>query len=337
MSKNTNVEVLIAGGLAAFTIDLLVYPLDTLKTRFQSRDYKRLYYDPARNAVNKAVLFRGLYQGVGSVILVTLPSSGIFFTTYEAVKSGCMKINPTRSSSQHPLVPLPVVHAAASSVAELASCLILTPAEVIKQNAQMVRRPAGSHHSSFKQSPTYQVLQHFKKPTQLLRGYTSLAARNLPFTAMQFPMYEHLKRTINSNRQKKGKATGSISELAAVTAVSASAAGSVASFITTPLDVVKTRVMLSAIDKRSDNDSNPKPVGSTSGKGRANARASGGGGVNIDVARQVLSESGVKGLFRGASLRSAWSALASGLYLGVYESMRMWLGERRVGTAGTAA
>ncbi|OBT59533.1 hypothetical protein VE04_00129 [Pseudogymnoascus sp. 24MN13] len=325
-----------AGGIAAFTIDLLVYPLDTLKTRFQSRDYKRLYYDPAKNAVNKAVLFRGLYQGVGSVILVTLPSSGIFFTTYEAVKSGCMKINPTPSGSQHPLVPLPIVHAAASSVAELASCLILTPAEVIKQNAQMVRRPAGSHHSSFKQLPTYQVLQHFKKPTQLLRGYTSLAARNLPFTAMQFPMYEHLKRTINSRRQAKSKATGSISELAAVTAVSASAAGSVASFITTPLDVVKTRVMLSAMDKRSDNSSNPKPSGSVSpGKGSAPARAS--RGVNIDVARQVLSESGVKGLFRGASSRSASSALASGLYLGVYESMRMWLGERRVRTAGTYA
>ncbi|ELR01745.1 hypothetical protein VC83_00974 [Pseudogymnoascus destructans] len=330
MSNNTNVEVLIAGGIAAFTIDLLAYPLDTLKTRFQSKDYKRIYYDPAKNAVNKAVLFRGLYQGVGSVILVTLPSSGIFFTTYEAVKSGCIKINPTQSGSQHPLVPLPIVHSVASSVAELASCLILTPAEVIKQNAQMVRRPAGSHHSSFKQSPTYQVLQHFKKPTQLLRGYTSLAARNLPFTAMQFPMYEHLKRTINSSRQKKGKATGSISELAAVTAVSASAAGSVASFITTPLDVVKTRVMLSAMDKRSDNSST-KPAGSVSpGKGSAPARAS--RGVNIDVARRVLSESGVKGLFRGASLRSAWSALASGLYLGVYESMRMWLGERRVGT-----
>jgi hypothetical protein len=257
--------------------------------------------------------------------------AGIFFTTYEAVKSGCMKINPTRNGSQHPLVPLPIVHAAASSIAELASCLILTPAEVIKQNAQMVRRPEGSHHTGFKQSPTYQVLQHFKKPSQLLRGYTSLAARNLPFTAMQFPMYEHLKRTINSSRQKKGKATGSISELAAVTAISASAAGSVASFITTPLDVVKTRVMLSAIDKRNDNSSS-HPTSSSSPAKRSSAPARASGGVNIDVARQVLAESGVKGLFRGASLRSVWSALASGLYLGTYESMRMWLGERRVGT-----
>jgi solute carrier family 25 S-adenosylmethionine transporter 26 len=63
-----------AGAFAAFTVDLLVYPLDTLKTRFQSPDYNRLYLDKATNAVNKQVLFRGLYQGVGSVIIATLPS-----------------------------------------------------------------------------------------------------------------------------------------------------------------------------------------------------------------------------------------------------------------------
>jgi solute carrier family 25 (mitochondrial S-adenosylmethionine transporter), member 26 len=63
-----------AGAFAAFTVDLLVYPLDTLKTRFQSPDYKRLYYDASKNSVNKRLLFRGLYQGVGSVILITIPS-----------------------------------------------------------------------------------------------------------------------------------------------------------------------------------------------------------------------------------------------------------------------
>lgn len=68
------------GGLAAFTVDLLVYPLDTLKTRFQSRGFKSPYYDKVKNAVNKAVLFRGFYQGVESVILVTLPSCESPFT-----------------------------------------------------------------------------------------------------------------------------------------------------------------------------------------------------------------------------------------------------------------
>ncbi len=74
MVGNTNTELLVAGGFAAFSVDLLIYPLDTLKTRYQSRDYKRLYYDPATNAINRAKLFRGLYQGVGSIILVTIPS-----------------------------------------------------------------------------------------------------------------------------------------------------------------------------------------------------------------------------------------------------------------------
>lgn len=68
-----------AGAVAAFTIDLLVYPLDTLKTRFQSQNYSKLYLDPKTGAVNRALLTRGLYQGVGSVILATLPSCTSLF------------------------------------------------------------------------------------------------------------------------------------------------------------------------------------------------------------------------------------------------------------------
>lgn len=45
-----------------------------MKTRFQSPDYKKIYYDASKNALNRGVLFRGLYQGVGSVILITIPS-----------------------------------------------------------------------------------------------------------------------------------------------------------------------------------------------------------------------------------------------------------------------
>ncbi|KAI4183543.1 MAG: hypothetical protein LQ346_006297 [Caloplaca aetnensis] len=55
----------------AFTVDFLVYPLDTIKTRVQSPDYRRFY--TTNGAINRS-LFRGLYQGIGSVILATLPS-----------------------------------------------------------------------------------------------------------------------------------------------------------------------------------------------------------------------------------------------------------------------
>lgn len=326
MSGNTNAQVLLAGGFAAFTVDLLVYPLDTLKTRYQSRDYKKLYYDPGKNVVNRALLFRGLYQGVGSIILVTLPSSGIFFTTYEALKSGLMKVNPMRGGSSKLLIPQPVIDGAASSVAELVACLVITPAEVIKQNAQMVQRPAGGDHlgrRGFRDSPTFQTLKTFKKPSQLFRGYTALVARNLPFTAMQFPLYEHLKTATHIRRKENGTATGSLKETAAVTAVSAGTAGSLAAFITTPVDVVKTRMMLAA----SQDDPKEQKKGSLASATQAIMQRKGG----VAVAREILAENGVKGLFRGGLLRSVWTAFGSGLYLAVYESGRLWLGGRQAG------
>lgn len=36
MSDPKNVDIWIAGAFAAFTVDLIVYPLDTIKTRLQS-------------------------------------------------------------------------------------------------------------------------------------------------------------------------------------------------------------------------------------------------------------------------------------------------------------
>ncbi|KUJ07966.1 mitochondrial carrier protein-like protein [Mollisia scopiformis] len=328
--SNTHTDVLLAGAFAAFTVDLLVYPLDTLKTRFQSPDYKKIYYDASKNAVNRKLLFRGLYQGVGSVILITIPSSGAFFTTYEAVKSGLSKANPTYGGS--PLIPQPFIHSAASATAELVSCFILTPAEVLKQNAQMIRRPAESSSktsTAFQPSVTIQALKQFKHPSQLWRGYTALAARNLPFTAMQFPMFEHLKESIKQYRQKSGTYTGSLMETALMTAVSAGSAGSLAAVITTPVDVVKTRIMLSATGEASEAEAK-KEIARARKEGHSIEKLANRKGVTrksgLTVAKEVLAESGVKGLFRGGTLRAAWTALGSGLYLGVYDSGRVWLG-----------
>ena len=55
--------------------------------------------------------------------------AGAFFTTYEGTKIVL---------TQHTPLPTPITHGLASSAGELVSCFILTPAEVLKQNAQMV-------------------------------------------------------------------------------------------------------------------------------------------------------------------------------------------------------
>ena len=70
-----------AGAVAACTIDLFVYPLDTLKTRYQSQDYIKT---GARGHANNPFALRGLYQGIGSVVLATVPAGeSIHFTHIE--------------------------------------------------------------------------------------------------------------------------------------------------------------------------------------------------------------------------------------------------------------
>jgi len=46
------------------------------------------------------------------------------------------------------------------------------------------------------------------------------------------------------------------------------------------------------------------------------------------VGKEVVVERGWKGLWRGGAFRAVWTVLGSGLYLGVYESGRVWLARR---------
>ncbi|KZV83520.1 mitochondrial carrier [Exidia glandulosa HHB12029] len=286
---NTNSEILLAGAIAALTVDFIVYPVDTIKTRLQSRDYARLFRG------NRSVLFRGLYQGVAPVVVATLPASGAFFTTYEGAKSFLASTN---------VLPQPVSHALASSVAELVSCAILTPSEVIKQNAQMLDRNVleRSHKNA-----TMQTLARFRSnPLALWSGYTALAGRNLPFTALQFPMFERLKEILKGRREHQGKRSGTLLESATITAIASGSAGGVAAVLTTPVDVIKTRIMLNATDAATNTRS-----------GWAS------------ITREIVAREGVRGLWRGGALRAVWTMLGSALYLATYESGRIWLASRR--------
>jgi len=128
--------------------------------------------------------------------------AGAFFTTYEG----------TKTVLGHTALPTPITHSVASSAGELVSCLILAPAEVLKQNAQMVCRKQRSPTSSklFDGNATIQALRKFNSPTHIWRGYTALAGRNLPFTAMQFPLFENLRTSIHTYRKRNGRSTGSL-------------------------------------------------------------------------------------------------------------------------------
>ena len=255
--------------------------------------------------------------------------AGAFFTTYEASKSVLAST----------ALPIPIAHALASATGECVSCLILTPAEVLKQNAQMVssRLPPSESNKLFDRNATMIALRKFNSPKQLWRGYTALAGRNLPFTAMQFPLFENVRSRIQDWRRSRGVATGSLWETGLVTGVAAGSTGTLAAVLTTPIDVVKTRIMLAASDSESSNghqaakkEMERHGLDVEKEKERMKQlKARKGRAGGIAIGREVLRTEGVKGLFRGGALRGLWTALGSGLYLGVYESGRRWLEDRR--------
>lgn len=210
--------------------------------------------------------------------------------------------------------PKPLVHALASASAELASCLVLAPAEAIKQNAQMITQSTGSP-GNLHQSASIRALRMVWRGSagpvrSLWTGYAVLAARNLPFTCIHFPLFEFVRAQAWARRGRcpGGTDRPAVIETGLVTGASAASSGALAALITTPADVVKTQVMLSA----------GEPEGRNGGGGRENTKG-------LNLAKEIIDKKGIRGIFRGAMLRASWAGLGGGLYLGSYEAAKVSL------------
>jgi hypothetical protein len=167
---------------------------------------------------------------------------------------------------------------------------------------------------------------------------------------MQFPLFERLKTGIKEYRDEKGLTRGGVVEMGVITAVSAGSAGAVSAVITTPIDVVKTRVMLAA----GDGGSGSGPSKDAQSGGGGGGGAGGGKAGLVDalgnsskdtvkkvadsvkgrksswaIGKEIVEEKGFRGLWRGGALRGVWTFIGAGLYLGAYESGRVWLAGRR--------
>ncbi|EAA65862.1 hypothetical protein AN1269.2 [Aspergillus nidulans FGSC A4] len=288
----TTLDIWLSGAVAVVTVDFLVYPFDTLKTRVQSPHYAEIYKDAATNTIKKGVLFRGLYQGVVSVVLSTIPAcTGPPSPRFKRV--GILTVGDT-SQQEHSL---------------------------------QLTKPV-----------TLQVLRRFKQqPWKLWSGYSALVGRNLPFTGINFPIFEAIKGYLVERRHRQqgyiehsgagagaGKEIGTqkesqepVYERAVLTGIAASISGSIASVITTPIDVVKTRMMLAASGNRPSSASGGKEVPKKLGSIWA-------------VGNQIFKDEGMKGLFRGGAIRVVWTAISLSIYLSMYEGGKFFLEKRRM-------
>ena len=255
---------LLSGGLAGTTVDLSLFPLDTLKTRLQSSQ-----------GFLASGGFTGIYRGVGSAIIGSAPGAALFFCTYEYSKS-------LLSRQQYGEKWAPVEHMVAASAGEIAACAVRVPTEVIKQRAQagLYGSSLGALKGILSQRSTIGLRGVW---LELYRGWSITVLREVPFTVIQFPLWEAMK----SYRKSQ---TGRESVSAAESGLFGSAAGAVAAAFTTPLDVLKTRMMLAE-----------KKVGLG------------------EMGSRIWRESGPKAFMAGLGPRVMWISIGGAIFLGSYQ------------------
>lgn len=253
-----------------------LFPLDTLKTRLQS----------SAGFVASGG-FSGMYKGVGSAFWGSAPGAALFFITYDGIKRSFTHSTTTArtASGQEYSVREETgagVHMLAASLAEVAACAVRVPTEVVKQRAQ-----AGQHPSSLSalthilSQRTTRGLPHVWR--ELYRGWSITIIREIPFTVIQFPLWESLKKWRQSQ-------TGRTHVSGLEGGLLGSAAGAVAAAFTTPLDVLKTRMML-AREKQ--------PM--------------------FSMLSQILRESGPRAFFAGIGPRVGWISVGGAIFLGSYQ------------------
>ncbi|CEG40045.1 s-adenosylmethionine mitochondrial carrier [Plasmopara halstedii] len=158
---------LLGGAVAGTSVDIALFPLDTIKTRLQSA-----------HGFLKAGGFRGIYSGLSAAAAGSAPGGALFFSTYETSKSLFSVITPDQKNS-------PLVHMVAAALGEMAACLVRTPTEVVKQKMQ-----TGIYGSLPR---ALNVICAADGVAGFYRGYWSMIAREIPFSFIQFPLWEGLK------------------------------------------------------------------------------------------------------------------------------------------------
>ncbi|XP_072454833.1 mitochondrial S-adenosylmethionine carrier protein isoform X2 [Notamacropus eugenii] len=254
---------LLAGGVAGVSVDLILFPLDTIKTRLQSPQ-----------GFKQAGGFRGIYAGVPSAAIGSFPNAAAFFITYEYAKF------LLRMDCSSYLVP--VTHMLAASAGEVVACLIRVPSEVVKQRAQ-VSAASGTFH-------IFSSILNQEGIQGLYRGYKSTVLREIPFSLVQFPLWESLKALWS---RTQGHAVNSWQSAAC-----GAFAGGFAAVVTTPLDVAKTRIMLAK-------------AGSNIASGNV-----------LSALLEVWKTQGISGLFAGVFPRMAAISLGGFIFLGAYDQTR---------------
>lgn len=282
-----------AGAAAAGAATVVFHPADTVKTVLQ-HSARGLAAGGAASTARRLGL-AGLYRGVVPATLSMAPACAVRMGTYETVKAPLLRCDSA--------LPPSARVALASGVSVVASALVRSPLDMVKTQMQ-----AGMGSNSA--DSAFGLLREGWRDAGLrgvYRGAGLGLLRDVPFFSINLALYEQIKAALLRYRATRHQSTQDFSRPRDLSSSDAllvgAAAQGVAGFCTNPIDVLKTRVQTTAASSS-----------------RRAALPSIGAAL-----RAVLSDTGARGLLRGAAMRVAWIGPQGCVYYPVYELVQQVL------------
>jgi len=279
----------VLGGVAGALGATIVYPIDLVKTRMQNQRSTvvgQMLYKNSLDCVQKVFRnegFRGFYRGLGPQLIGVAPEKAIKLTVNDFIRARAMDPETGRIKLTWELV--------AGGTAGGCQVIFTNPLEIVKIRLQMQGEAAKLEGALPKGAG------HIIRQLGLLglyKGASACLLRDIPFSAIYFPAYSHLKKDV-FHEGYNGKKLSFLETLA-----SAAIAGMPAAYLTTPADVVKTRLQVEA------------RTGQAHYKGMADAFV------------RIYQEEGFKALFKGGPARIVRSSPQFGFTLVAYEYLHKY-------------
>merc|ERR1712038_1523750 len=270
------------GAIAGATGATAVYPIDLVKTRMQNQRtgsyIGELMYRNSFDCFKKVFRhegFTGLYRGLVPQLMGVAPEKAIKLTVNDLVRD---KIRDKNTGK------IPVLGEIISGGCAGASQVMFTnPLEIVKIRLQVAGEVASTQRVSA--LSVVRELGFFG----LYKGARACLLRDIPFSAIYFPAYAHLKPKFADENGYNGP----LSLL-----VSGAIAGMPAASLVTPADVIKTRLQVVARE------------GQTTYNGL------------LDATRKIYAEEGFRAFWKGAIARMCRSSPQFGVTLVSYEILQ---------------
>ncbi|WVF70310.1 hypothetical protein IAT40_005099 [Kwoniella sp. CBS 6097] len=273
----------IAGGIGAYA----VYPIDLVKTRLQNQRSTvvgEVLYRNAGDCIRKVYAneggIRAFYRGVMPQLVGVAPEKAIKLTVNDFVRKKATDPETGRIALPYEIL--------AGGLAGGCQVAVTNPLEITKIRLQMAGEITRAEGGSAVPRGALHIIKQLGL-VGLYKGAIACFWRDIPFSMIYFSSYAHLKKDL-FHEGRRGKVL-SFGELL----MAAGIAGMPAAYLTTPADVIKTRLQTQA------------RAGQTVYKGV------------VDGFKKVLQEEGVKALYKGGIARVIRSSPQFAVTLACYE------------------